>query len=87
MAGILNASQSQSQNSTNITLQRSAQITLATSLPVVATTLPGVTQNTYHVPPGPAVVANLAVPRSNVAASIRTPMVVTAQINVYLYKT
>lgn len=32
----------------------------------------------YHVPRGPAVVANLAAPRSNVT-TVRTPMVVTAQ--------
>lgn len=65
----------------SITLQRPAQITLAASLPVVATSLPVVSQNTYHVPRGPAVVANLAAPRSNVVGSIRSPMVVTAQSN------
>ncbi|KAB0798587.1 hypothetical protein PPYR_09580 [Photinus pyralis] len=65
----------------SITLQRPAQITLAASLPVVASSLPVVSQNTYHVPRGPAVVANLAAPRSNVVGSIRTPMVVTAQAN------
>lgn len=31
---------------------------------------------TYHVPRGPAVVANLASPRSNVATAIRAPLVV-----------
>ncbi|KAK5645713.1 hypothetical protein RI129_004177 [Pyrocoelia pectoralis] len=65
------------QGTASITLQRPAQITL----PVVATSLPVVSQNTYHVPRGPAVVANLAAPRSNVVGSIRAPMVVTAQTN------
>ncbi|XP_031343789.1 histone deacetylase complex subunit SAP130 isoform X2 [Photinus pyralis] len=68
----------------SITLQRPAQITLAASLPVVASSLPVVSQNTYHVPRGPAVVANLAAPRSNVVGSIRTPMVVTAQANAFI---
>lgn len=67
-----NASQSQSANN----LARSTQIAL--------TAAPLVTQNTvgtsYHVPRGPAVVANLAAPRSNVT-TVRTPMVVTAQTN------
>ncbi|KAF5287736.1 hypothetical protein FQA39_LY15756 [Lamprigera yunnana] len=78
-AGIISATQTQA--NAGITIQRPTQITLATSVPVVATTLPVVSQNTYHVPRGPAVVANLAAPRSNVANSIRSPMVVTAQSN------
>ncbi|XP_044267912.1 histone deacetylase complex subunit SAP130-A isoform X2 [Tribolium madens] len=57
-------------SSASITIQRPAQITLSTA-PVPCGT-------TYHVPRGPAVVANLAAPRSNVA-SVRAPMVVAAQ--------
>lgn len=67
----------QAQVSGNITIQRPAQITLTTTMPVVAQNVPSGT--TYHVPRGPAVVANLAAPRSNVASAIRAPMVVTAQ--------
>lgn len=75
ITNILNTAQPQV--SGNITIQRPAQITLATTLPVVAQNIPSGT--TYHVPRGPAVVANLAAPRSNVGAAIRAPMVVTAQ--------
>ncbi|KAF5303061.1 hypothetical protein FQR65_LT08390 [Abscondita terminalis] len=77
--GLLSAAQTPSTSA--LTIQRPTQITLSASLPVVATTLPVVSQNTYHVPRGPAVVANLAPPRSNVVGSIRTPMVVTGQPN------
>lgn len=70
-------STAQTQVSGSITIQRPAQITLATTGPVVAQNVPS--GATYHVPRGPAVVANLAAPRSNVASAIRAPMVVTAQ--------
>ncbi|XP_060516637.1 histone deacetylase complex subunit SAP130 isoform X2 [Cylas formicarius] len=67
------SSQAQAQISSSLAIQRPAQITL---------TSPIVTQNTsgttYHVPRGPAVVANLAAPRSNITA-VRSPMVVSAQ--------
>lgn len=56
-------------------MQKSTQITLAATLPVVGQN-PS-TGTTYHVPRGPAVVANLAAPRSNVATAIRGPLVVT----------
>lgn len=65
--GLINNAQS----TAGITIQRPAQITLATP---IATPPSG---TTYHVPRGPAVVANLAAPRSNVATAIRAPMVVT----------
>lgn len=71
IASIISSTQAQSA-ATNITIQRPAQITLST--PLVAS-VPG---TSYHVPRGAAVVANLAAPRSNVAAA-RAPMVVTAQ--------
>ncbi|EFA03829.2 histone deacetylase complex subunit SAP130 [Tribolium castaneum] len=70
IASILTTSQPQS-SAANITIQRPTQITLSTT-PVVPC------GTNYHVPRGPAVVANLAAPRSNVA-SVRAPMVVTAQ--------
>lgn len=62
------------QGSTSITLQRPSQVTL-TSTTISQNLAPG---TTYHVPRGPAVVANLSAPRVNVA-SVRTPMIVTAQ--------
>lgn len=65
----------QTQNQVSGTIQRQAQITLATQ--VVAQNPSSGT--TYHVPRGPAVVANLAAPRSNVATAIRAPMVVPTQ--------
>lgn len=65
---------SQSQNATNI--QRPTQIALSAT-PLVAQSAVG---TSYHVPRGPAVVANLAAPRSNVT-TVRAPMVVTAQTN------
>lgn len=65
IASIITSNTSQPQVTAN--LARPAQITLSSA-----------TQNPYHVPRGPAVVANLAAPRGNVAAG-RTPMVVTAQ--------
>ncbi|KRT79510.1 hypothetical protein AMK59_6762, partial [Oryctes borbonicus] len=65
----ISAGQSQTQGSGSITVQRPTQITL---------TAPVVPQApAYHVPRGPAVVANLAAPRSNVATAIRASMVVT----------
>jgi hypothetical protein len=75
ITSILTTSQAQPQGSASITIQRPTQITLSTT-PVVAQNVPCGT--TYHVPRGPAVVANLAAPRSNVA-SVRAPMVVAAQ--------
>lgn len=57
-----------------LTLPRPAQITLSAT-PLVAQNSSG---TSYHVPRGPAVVANLAAPRSNVT-TVRTPLVVTAQ--------
>lgn len=66
------SSTSQPQVSGN--LSRPAQITLSTA-PLLTQTTVG---TTYHVPRGPAVVANLAAPRSNVT-TVRTPLVVTAQ--------
>ncbi|XP_022913567.1 histone deacetylase complex subunit SAP130 [Onthophagus taurus] len=72
MPQIIKQNTNQSQVSGTITVQRPAQITLATaSIPVVAQT----TGTTYHVPRGPAVVANLAAPRSNVSTA-RGPIVV-----------
>lgn len=65
-----NTSQSQSANN----LSRPTQIALSAT-PLVAQSSVG---TSYHVPRGPAVVANLAAPRSNVT-TVRTPMVVTAQ--------
>ncbi|KAL1490491.1 hypothetical protein ABEB36_013176 [Hypothenemus hampei] len=70
ITSIVAATQSQAQP-----IQRPAQITLSAT-PIVAT--PSPTGASYHVPRGPAVVANLAAPRSNVA-TVRTPIVVTAQ--------
>lgn len=75
ITSILTTSQAQPQGSASITIQRPAQITLSTT-PVVAQNVSCGT--TYHVPRGPAVVANIAAPRSNVAA-VRGPMVVAAQ--------
>ncbi|KAJ8930195.1 hypothetical protein NQ314_017035 [Rhamnusium bicolor] len=72
IANIITSSTSQPSISGN--LSRPAQITLSTT-PLLAQSTVG---TTYHVPRGPAVVANLAAPRSNVA-TVRTPMVVTAQ--------
>uniref|UniRef100_A0AAR5PK97 Histone deacetylase complex subunit SAP130 C-terminal domain-containing protein n=1 Tax=Dendroctonus ponderosae TaxID=77166 RepID=A0AAR5PK97_DENPD len=69
-------SHSQSQPAGSISIQRPAQISLGTTLPIVAAPNPSGTS--YHVPRGPAVVANLAAPRSNVT-TVRTPLVVTAQ--------
>ncbi|KAK9712395.1 Histone deacetylase complex subunit SAP130 C-terminus [Popillia japonica] len=69
MSQVLKQGQSQTQGSGSITVQRPTQITLTT--PVVPQT------PAYHVPRGPAVVANLAAPRSNVATAIRASMVVT----------
>lgn len=71
-ANIITSSTSQPQVSGN--LSRPTQITLSTT-PLLAQTTVG---TTYHVPRGPAVVANLAAPRSNVT-TVRAPMVVTAQ--------
>ncbi|XP_018325748.1 histone deacetylase complex subunit SAP130-A [Agrilus planipennis] len=71
---LANTSQPQQSVSSNV-IQRPTQITLTASLPVVAQSPTG----TYHVPRGPAVVANLAAPRSNVAAAIRNPMIVNTQ--------
>lgn len=68
----------QPQGSGNIAIQRPSQITLATTLPLVAQNNPSGNISTYHVPRGPAVVANLAAPRSNLASAIRAPMIVTA---------
>lgn len=73
IAGIITSSNvSQSQNVNN--LSRPTQIALSAT-PLVAQSAIG---TSYHVPRGPAVVANLAAPRSNVT-TVRTPMVVTAQ--------
>lgn len=76
ITNIINTSNQNSgvQSQGNITLQRPSQLTLT------ATTISQSLQSgtTYHVPRGPAVVANLAAPRGNVA-SVRTPMIVTAQ--------
>ncbi|XP_030751138.1 histone deacetylase complex subunit SAP130 [Sitophilus oryzae] len=66
--------QAQTQVTGTLAIQRSAQITLSTA-PVVAQNTAG---TSYHVPRGPAVVANLAAPRSNVA-TVRAPLIVTAQ--------
>ncbi|XP_044751849.1 histone deacetylase complex subunit SAP130 isoform X4 [Coccinella septempunctata] len=68
------SSEGPSQSSTSITPQRPSQVTF-TSTTLAAQSLPPGT--TYHVPRGPAVVANLAAPRGNVA-SVRTPMILTA---------
>ncbi|CAG9767547.1 unnamed protein product [Ceutorhynchus assimilis] len=72
ITGIVSQSQPQSGG---ITIQRPTQITLSATPLVSAQSPPG---TSYHVPRGPAVVANLAAPRSNVT-TIRTPLVVTAQ--------
>lgn len=56
-----------------MTIARPTHITLTTS--VVAQTQPS--GATYHVPRGPAVVANLATPRSAVASPIRAPGLAT----------
>lgn len=75
LAGIITSSNAgQSQGGNNLT--RPTQIALSAT-PLVAQTTIG---TSYHVPRGPAVVANLAAPRSNVT-TVRTPMVVTAQTN------
>uniref|UniRef100_A0A6P7F1A4 Histone deacetylase complex subunit SAP130-A n=1 Tax=Diabrotica virgifera virgifera TaxID=50390 RepID=A0A6P7F1A4_DIAVI len=68
IANLISANTSQPQVSSN--LARPTQITLSTAPQTIGTS--------YHVPRGPAVVANLAAPRSNVT-TVRTPMVVTAQ--------
>lgn len=57
-----------------VTIARPSHITLTTS--VVAGSQPSGTA-TYHVPRGPAVVANLAPPRSAVASPIRAPGLAT----------
>lgn len=71
IASIVGGSQAQPQAS----IHRSAQLTLSTTPIIAATSSAG---TSYHVPRGPAVVANLAAPRSNVT-TMRTPLVVTAQ--------
>nr|XP_023019504.1 histone deacetylase complex subunit SAP130-B [Leptinotarsa decemlineata] len=68
IASIITSNASQAQATGN--LSRTTQITL--------TTAPQNLGTSYHVPRGPAVVANLAAPRSNVS-TVRTPMVVSAQ--------
>ncbi|CAG9858712.1 unnamed protein product [Phyllotreta striolata] len=68
IASIITSNTSQPQVTTN--LARPTQITLSTGAQSIGAS--------YHVPRGPAVVANLAAPRSNVGTG-RTPMVVTAQ--------
>lgn len=68
-------SHTQSQVAASLSIQRPTQITLSAT-PIVAAQSP--TGTSYHVPRGPAVVANLAAPRSNVT-TVRTPLVVTAQ--------
>ncbi|KAG5883158.1 hypothetical protein JTB14_033409 [Gonioctena quinquepunctata] len=68
IAGIITSNTSQAQVTGN--MSRTTQITLSTAPQSLGTS--------YHVPRGPAVVANLAAPRSNVT-TVRTPMVVTAQ--------
>lgn len=66
------------QNTASITLQKPAQITLA-STPVVTQ---GISSGTsYHVPRGAAVVANLAAPRANITTTVRSPLIVNAQSN------
>ncbi|XP_076269949.1 sin3A-associated protein 130 isoform X2 [Rhynchophorus ferrugineus] len=64
--------QSQTQVAGTLAIQRPTQITLSTTM--VAQNSTG---TSFHVPRGPAVVANLAAPRSNVA-TVRAPLV-TAQ--------
>ncbi|XP_050309445.1 histone deacetylase complex subunit SAP130-A [Anthonomus grandis grandis] len=77
ITGIVGGSQSQNhpQSTAGISVQRPTQITLSATPLVAAQNSTG---TTYHVPRGPAVVANLAAPRSNVS-TVRTPLVVTAQ--------
>lgn len=75
-SSVANIISSSTQMSGNITMQKPAQITLATSVPAAQTVPSG---TTFHVPRGPAAVANLAAPRSNVVPAIRASMVVTAQ--------
>nr|CAI5827700.1 unnamed protein product [Callosobruchus analis] len=65
------------QSLTTSNLSRPAQITFSPAAPLIAQSTSG---TSYHVPRGPAVVANLAAPRSNVT-TVRAPMVVTAQSN------
>lgn len=65
ITGIITSNTSQPQVTSN--LSRPTQITLSAPSQTIGTS--------YHVPRGPAVVANLAAPRSNVT-TVRTPMVV-----------
>nr|CAH7761253.1 unnamed protein product [Callosobruchus chinensis] len=65
------------QSLTTTNLSRPAQITFSPATPLIAQSTTG---TSYHVPRGPAVVANLAAPRSNVT-TVRAPMVVAAQSN------
>ncbi|CAG9825085.1 unnamed protein product [Phaedon cochleariae] len=69
ITNIIATNPSQSQITGNIS--RPNQITLSAAPQSIGTS--------YHVPRGPAVVANLAAPRSTVT-TVRAPMVVTAQV-------
>ncbi|XP_066157431.1 histone deacetylase complex subunit SAP130 [Euwallacea fornicatus] len=75
ITSIVGATQAQPQVSGSLAIQRPTQLSLSAT-PIVAS--PNPTGASYHVPRGPAVVANLAAPRSN-ATTVRTPLVVTPQ--------